>query len=280
MAQGALILGYNTHMSSSRHDIVPYLPVLGPVHPLEVNDATWKAIADAGSRMLPYDKTSRWSDDPTEEVVRMHTYPGGRIVMTRTISGRTRRYEYGSVDTKLIEDDGLAATERITFSVKGRPLQVGERANHIFFDYFSDEPVRVSGHVQKLTPHLQKAWDAFASSNEDEEAIRGLQMSIQRSVGPMYVYEEDGTIMGAIGPLNTLPDSRGVNRLLPCYFFVALSYRQRGIGKALWRSMRAWAVQNGAEYIVLQAEVGADAEAFYRSMGLHSLGFVYKLVEQ
>lgn len=47
---------------------IPYLPILGPVHPSEIGPELLAIVLDTSrSGLLPYDKTTRWSSTPHRE---------------------------------------------------------------------------------------------------------------------------------------------------------------------------------------------------------------------
>jgi ribosomal protein S18 acetylase RimI-like enzyme len=58
----------------------------------------------------------------------------------------------------------------------------------------------------------------------------------ERGTGPVLTCLRDRKIVGAIGPMETMPDSRGTARLLPQYFGILPEYRGLGLGRALWRA--------------------------------------------
>ena len=62
----------------------------------------------------------------------------------------------------------------------------------------------------------------------------------ERGTGPVLACQRDGKIVGAIGPMETMPDSRGTARLLPQYFGVLPEYRGHGLGRCLWRAAMHW----------------------------------------
>jgi len=280
VAQGALILGYNTHMSNCTVD-VPYLPVLGPVHPLEVTTELWNMIVAAGPKLLAFDKTSRWSEVPNEQILDMRVGTNYRIITTQTSAGIIRQYAYGpKANESVMGNAWPICNERITFSKAQRLIRSNEKASRVFMDTFQHTLHEPGEHVHEFSRELLGAWDDFVASCDDQGSVRGLQIAIERQAGPVYVYVDNGIIMGAIGPLTTLLDSKGDMRLLPSYFLVHQQYREQGVGRLLWWAMRCWAILHGAQYMVLQAEVGAPAEHFYEALGLESLGFVYKLFEQ
>ena len=111
-------------------------------------------------------------------------------------------------------------------------------------------------------------------------ALEGFTFLHQRMLagqadGPVLVVVDDDRIVGAIGPLGTLPDAKGALTQPPQYFAVHPDYRGRGHGRTLWRAAMAWGRVSGAAYKVLQAASGSPAERLYLSEGLETLGFVY-----
>ena len=92
--------------------------------------------------------------------------------------------------------------------------------------------------------------------------------------GPVLTCQRDGKIAGAIGPMETMPDSRGAARLLPQYFGVLPEYRGLGLGRSLWRAAMSWGQQHQAAYQLLQTETGGASDRLCRSEGLTDLGLV------
>ncbi len=92
--------------------------------------------------------------------------------------------------------------------------------------------------------------------------------------GPVLTCQHDGNIVGAIGPMEIMPDSQGAARLLPQYFGVLPGYRGLGLGRALWRTAMHWGQQHGAAYQLLQTAVDGASDRLCRSEGLSDLGLV------
>jgi len=96
----------------------------------------------------------------------------------------------------------------------------------------------------------------------------------QDGIGPVLTCQRDRKIVGAIGPMEIMPDSRGTARLLPQYFGVLPEYRGLGLGRSLWRAAMHWGQQHKAAYQLLQTEVGGASDRLCRSEGLTDLGLV------
>ena len=96
----------------------------------------------------------------------------------------------------------------------------------------------------------------------------------QGGVGPVLTCLRDGKVVGAIGPMETMPDSRGVSRLLPQYFGILPEYRGLGFGRALWQAAMHWGQQHQAAYQLLQTEVNGASDRLCQSEGLTDLGLV------
>jgi ribosomal protein S18 acetylase RimI-like enzyme len=86
--------------------------------------------------------------------------------------------------------------------------------------------------------------------------------------------QRDRKIVGAIGPMEIMPDSRGTARLLPQYLGVLPEYRGLGLGRSLWRAAMHWGQQHKAAYQLLQTEVGGASDRLCRSEGLTDLGLM------
>jgi GNAT superfamily N-acetyltransferase len=80
-------------------------------------------------------------------------------------------------------------------------------------------------------------------------------------------------MVGAIDPLDTLPDRHGTQTLLPQYFGVLPEHHSQGHGRALWRAAADWGHRHGAVYQLLHTQVGQASAHLFLSEGLRSLGF-------
>ncbi|WP_318552124.1 GNAT family N-acetyltransferase [Kitasatospora fiedleri] len=94
------------------------------------------------------------------------------------------------------------------------------------------------------------------------------------TVGPVLVAVAGSRVIGAIGPMETLPDPVGRTRLLPQYFGVLPDHRGHGHGRALWRAAMHWGHTHSADYQLLQTEIGGPSDTLCRSEGLTDLGLV------
>lgn len=95
------------------------------------------------------------------------------------------------------------------------------------------------------------------------------------TVGPVLTAVVDGSVAGAIGPMEIRPDAIGTPQLMPQYFGVLPEHRGAGLGRLLWRAAMHWGQVNGAAYQLLQTEAGGPSDRLCRSEGLTSLGFIY-----
>ena len=73
--------------------------------------------------------------------------------------------------------------------------------------------------------------------------------------GPVLTVQRDGAVVGAIGPMEIMPDSRGTAQLLPQYFGVLPEYRGYGLGRSLGRAAMHWGQRHQAAYQLLQTQV-------------------------
>lgn len=264
----------------SRFVNTPYLPVLGPVHPNEVRDELLLTLFNAGGVLLPYDKATRWGSIPTETITGYETTDTMLCIATETAGKHKRQYIY--TDSKGLPGSG-GYSETITFSQASRALRKGEHGSVIFLDDFSRriEKGQLDDAICLLSDLSSEQQDNFANYLGGDPAVYGLEVAVQKEKEnpggfPILVYVKSDAILGVLGPLNVLEDSVGVKRLLPCYFIVSPEHRKQGIGTHLWYAMRTWAITAGANYTILQAELGGDAERFYGSNGLQKLGHVYR----
>ena len=90
--------------------------------------------------------------------------------------------------------------------------------------------------------------------------------------GPVLTVQRDGAVVGAIGPMEIMPDSRGTAQLLPQYFGVLPEYRGYGLGRSLGRAAMHWGQRHQAAYQLLQTQVGGASDRLCQSEGLTDLG--------
>ncbi|MGW5258609.1 hypothetical protein ACWERW_37915 [Streptomyces sp. NPDC004012] len=130
-------------------------------------------------------------------------------------------------------------------------------------------PIRT---VDALPQSTRETFAAFADRlTSDGFAFLHSQMQTG-SVGPVLAATDGARVVGAIGPMETMPDSAGTTRLLPQYFGVLPEHRSHG--RALWRAAMAWGATHGADYQLLQTEIGGASDRLCQAEGLRSLGFV------
>ncbi|MEU1409601.1 GNAT family N-acetyltransferase [Streptomyces sp. NPDC005728] len=93
-------------------------------------------------------------------------------------------------------------------------------------------------------------------------------------VGPVLTIADGSRILGAIGPMETMSDAASRSQLLPQYFGVLPETRGHGYGRALWRAAMCWGRHHGADYQLLQTEVGGASDRLCTAEGLTVLGYV------
>jgi ribosomal protein S18 acetylase RimI-like enzyme len=276
---------------------VPYMPALGPVHPDAfdpglVADVT--GIAGTG-RFLPYDKDSRWGGSKDEIVLAGAVVQEPGLVLVPTLS--TRRVQ--RVKVCVYSRDPRGALRRA--AELGRRLCAEHDAGKGRLAWFlppgSDpDPVAACGRIQMRafgpghpaavpassvlpldvrTGTVRASFSVFA----DKLAAEGFAFLDSRirehgGTGPVLTCRQDGKIVGAIGPMEILPDSQDAARLLPQYFGVLPECRGLGLGRSLWQAAMHWGQQHGAAYQLLQTEVDGASDRMCRSEGLSDLGLV------
>jgi len=113
---------------------VPYLPVLGPVHPSEINAELLDAIYESSRHdtLLEYDKANRWANHPAERIYNdgITHHERGMTIKAHTVRG-DRYYLYG--DTPLVTAPGTV----ITVSKKFKNLSENESCTVVFMDEYT-----------------------------------------------------------------------------------------------------------------------------------------------
>ncbi|MFJ6212525.1 GNAT family N-acetyltransferase [Streptomyces sp. NPDC092296] len=245
---------------------VPYLPTLGPVHPDAVStDLVAAIVRVAGTgEFLPHDKDHRWSARKDEHLLvgDVHQDLHRTLIPTITGCGVLRVHLYGAPEYRpeaLATAARLAAVHDATtarvvwFRTEPDPVAASTRVQLRTFDQ-SAPAVDGIGHLDVLPEPVRVTFGVFAEKLADE-GFAFLHSRID-SVGPVLTTVHDDRVVGAIGPMETMPDPTGKARLLPQYFGVLPEYRGLGLGRQLWRAAMHWGSENGADYQLLQTTAG------------------------
>jgi GNAT superfamily N-acetyltransferase len=239
------------------------------------------AVAGTG-RFLPHDKEQRWSRTKDEYILVGDVYQDEQHTMIPTLNGRgmLRVHCYGPPGHR---PRAVELAAKLTAAYKA------EGAHAVWFDRVPD-PVAASTRVQlrtfgwpapavegiePLSAHPAAVRTSFAEFAEKlaSEGFAFLHSRIEH-VGPILVAVRDERVVGAIGPMETMPDPIGRVRLLPQYFGVLPEYRGLGLGRLLWRAAMHWGADNGADYQLLQTSAGGASDRLCQSEGLADFGFV------
>ncbi|MFJ7238349.1 GNAT family N-acetyltransferase [Streptomyces olivaceus] len=269
---------------------VPYVPTLGPARWGDPLFELLEAVVDvAGTgRFLPHDKDRRWGDTKTERVLAAIEHGQEQTLIPTLVErgrGVVKVHVYGAAPDSLTAGADLArklaaahgaARARIVWFLDADQPDVYAQGTRVQLKDFTDGPGHPPG--VPIQEHKEPAegagFGAFAAAMaEDGFAFLHAQMQAG-TVGPVLTVLHDGMVVGAIGPMETMPDVQGDARLLPQYFGVLPQCRGRGYGRALWRAAMHWGQQHGAAYQLLQTEVGGASDRLCRAEGLSSLGFV------
>jgi GNAT superfamily N-acetyltransferase len=276
---------------------VPYLPILGPAHPDQFTAELFIDVfaniltASRSGTALPFDKDRRWSPRKTDSVLVDEIVHGPDQTIIPTLSrrgqGTVKTFYYGhgpdlddlrATTRRCCETYGAAVGRVVWFETaetaemdRTRVL-LKEFAHNDQSDNRTGGPV--VGELDDCEPKIAATFGFFAREMVDH-GFEFLQQRREASQpGPILVTQDNGVIVGVIGPLTILPDRAGVRMLLPQYFGVLPGYRGGGHGRALWRAVQRWGVRHQARYQLLQARVGSASEQLFLAEGLRSLGFV------
>jgi len=275
--------------------VVPYVPTLGPVHP---HALTPRLLADIHAfngtgAFLPHDKDQRWARVKDEIILIgdiVHT-PHETVIPTltcRTGTLKVHYYSHGTPDFPALAEmidtwsarQGAVAARLLWFHPPGqRPAAAGPSCVRLLLKTFHAPqhlPPSTVGDLRRQPDLAQDSFAAFAHAlAADGFAFLHQQMHTGSIDAPVLVAVEDNRVVGAIGPMQTMPDPAGTPRLLPPYFGVLPEARRRGHGRALWHAAIHWAAAHGAAYLLVQTEIGGPSETLYLSEGLTTLGYVY-----
>ncbi|MFF7195908.1 GNAT family N-acetyltransferase [Streptomyces sp. NPDC008079] len=271
----------------------PYVPTIGPVHPSVLTDDLFAdTLRAAGSRrFLPYDKDLRWSDTKDESVLTDAVVHGrGETLIPTHLArgaGTIKVYAYGvepgshiaaaDLAQKLAADHGANRARVVRFLGPEYATRFAQ-GTRIQLKDFSTGACPPPGHplttFTDLPAELRQDFTGFAEEMAND-GFAFLHSRMQAgAVGPVLVAVTGGRVAGAIGPMEIRPDAIGQPQLMPQYFGVRSEHRGYGFGRALWRAAMRWGQENGAEYQLLQTEVGGVSDTLCQAEGLKSLGFV------
>ncbi|MGW9435738.1 GNAT family N-acetyltransferase [Streptomyces sp. NPDC055607] len=268
----------------------PIVPTLGPVHPDALTVGLFEDVLRAAGTgdFLPYDKDRRWGGEKDEKVLRedMIHRPERTLIPTLTRRGRgtVKVFAYGLRDS-VVEEAAelavkLAAVHDVVNARVVRPLGPGTahpQGTRIQMKDFAAGPCPdPGGSVRPVTAWPTAVQETFALFAEamtgDGLAFLHTRMQVGRC-GPVLAAAVEERIVGAIGPMEVLPDAIGRPRLMPQYFAVLPEVRGQGLGRVLWRAAMHWGQSHGAAYQLLQTEVDGPSDRLCQAEGLTSLGF-------
>jgi GNAT superfamily N-acetyltransferase len=278
---------------------VPYVPTLGPVYPEAVTAGLFADVAGVAgtSRFLPYDKDCRWGGSKDSQLLtRAITHEPGLVLLPTLSIRRAARVKVHiySLDPRTAVPRAAKLCRRLCqeydaakglvawFLPPGSDPDSVAACTRVQLRTFTaaTTPAATPSAVLPLedaAPPVRATFESFAM----EMAAGGFgflhgRMS-ESGTGPVLTCQRDGMIVGAIGPMEIMPDSQGRARLLPQYFGVLPGYRGRGLGRALWRAAMRWGQEHEADYQNLQTEAGGASDQLCRSEGLTDLGLVCTL---
>lgn len=276
----------------------PYVPALGPVHPGAITPGLFTDVIEiAGTgRFLPHDKDRRWADRKDERVLAEAITQEPGLVLVPTLNIRTRcvkvhfysqcprgaRSRAAELGKRLCDGYGVGGARLVWFLPPGSAPDPDAACTRIQMQTFGPahyvrtrEPQPASiVPLNEMTGPVRATFSVF-SEKLAADGFAFLDARIREGgTGPVLVCQRDGMIVGAIGPMETMPDSRGIARLLPQYFGILPEYRGLGLGRALWRAAMQWGHQHRAAYQLLQTEVGGASDRLCQSEGLTDLGLV------
>lgn len=267
---------------------VPYVPILGPVHP-DLADATvFDEVLTAAldGVVLPYDKHSRWSrqrhEVPLEDEI-IHR-PEHTIIpiLSRRGAGTIKLFYYGThpdvpelrrIVRESCRTHNAAHGQVVVFGQRS-PVRSGRVTRLLLKDFQTSSPSPGTSPVTELRADQRTEFLALA----DRLAVHGFgflarRLADDKITGPILVVRVEGRLVGAIGPLDTLHDRQHTRMLLPQYFGVLPEHHGHGHGRALWRAAADWGHRHGAAYQLLQTQLGQASDQLFLSEGLQSLGF-------
>jgi GNAT superfamily N-acetyltransferase len=276
----------------------PYVPTLGPAHPEAVTTGLFaNVVGIAGSgRFLPYDKDRRWAGRKDEQVLAQAITQEPGLVVVPALSSRRHavtiyiysQHPRGALSRaaelgKRLCDEHTAGTGRLVWFLppasEPDPVAACTRIQMRTFGpgHPAPAPEPEAGLVRldEVTGPVRATFSEFAQKLAAEGfAFLDARIREHGGIGPVLTCVRETKIVGAIGPMEIMPDSRGTARLLPQYFGVLPEYRGLGLGRSLWRAAMRWGQQHRAAYQLLQTEAAGASDRLCQSEGLTDLGLV------
>ncbi|MGH3283822.1 MAG: GNAT family N-acetyltransferase [Streptosporangiaceae bacterium] len=274
----------------------PYVPTLGPAHPQAVTPRLFAdviGIAETG-RFLPHDKDRRWAGRKDEQVLAGAITQQPGLVLVPALSSRRHtvkihiysRHPRGALSwaaelgKRLCDEHAAGKGRLVWFLPPGSDPDPVASCTRIQMQTFAPahpvpEPEPGLVPLDEVTTPVRATFSEFAQKLAAEGfAFLDARIREHSGTGPVLTCLRDTKIVGAIGPMEIMPDSSGTARLLPQYFGVLPEYRGLGLGRSLWRAAMQWGQQHRAAYQLLQTETGGASDRLCQSEGLTDLGLV------
>jgi GNAT superfamily N-acetyltransferase len=267
---------------------VPYVPILGPVHPDLADSALFEDVLTAAldGVVLPYDKDSRWTDrehdvplideivhQPRHTIIPVLSRRGGGMIKLFFYGPQPDLRELRQITRRHCRTHGAAHGRVVVFG-ENTPHRDGTSTRLLIKDFHASSPSTSTSVVAELRPDQRTDFQSLANGLDDHGfGFLARRLADGMVNGPILIAWDKMRMVGAIGPLDTLRDRRGVQMLLPQYFGVLPEHHGQGHGRALWRAAANWGHRHGAAYQLLQTQPGQASDHLFLSEGLRSLGF-------
>lgn len=273
---------YNESMNYelwAEHITTPYLPMVGLVHPDCVRPQTLQAVVQSlRTGIRPeFDKSIRWGSENLERLANTwYMQTDGVTIILTTRGDITTAYIYTPYEKQLkalvqqARKDGAAKV--CTFAHIGDTAKV--HVSHAFLGE-AKKQTKTSPHVRQISRDEQELAELCALDNGKEMAgldFLASQIAKRDDLGSTLGYFVGGKLLGMIGPLDVRCDAIGHKYLLPPYFGVHQGVRGKGAGRELWDAAMNYAADLGAEYVLVQAEDGAESVGFYQKTEMRLVG--------
>ena len=220
----------------------PYVPTLGPAHPQAITPQLFaEAVEITGTgRFLPYDKDRRWASIKDEHVLAGAIVQQPGLVLVPTFSSRSRAVKVhiysnrphaalnrtAGLAEQLCASHGAQTGRLVWFLPPGSTPDAGVACTRIQMRTFSPghhgpaaEPApRLVVPLDEVPESVRATFSVFAEKLA-AEGFAFLDACIrQGGVGPVLTCLRDGKVVGAIGPIEIMPDSRGVSAAAAAVF--------------------------------------------------------------
>lgn len=276
-----------------------YIPILGPVH--YSNSLIKKFLFDVlrnsrTNRFLSYDGNKRWFPKKTEKIILSAIMANNQEIYIPVKDSFRNVLKIFYYSNNFVNDIVIKKAQKIYKAIK-----IAQKFDNSYLYCFKKPTVKIKFACHNIylkniisNDNLIKLSKGINYYNELPKKIQltfrhiGNEPDLQgfdflwkefivknKKLNSIICATSKERIVGAIGPLDVIPDTWGVPFLLPPYFGVVKTSRRMGVGKKLWKAAMSFAYKEGAKYTLVQSISNSAAVRFYKKQRLSNMGKIY-----